>query len=604
MSVVALDITGENKDLIAKLLQLEKRADSLEAKLKGMGASSKRSGREAADGFQEMAVGVGKFALALAGVGSIEAVIGKIIAETRKGIQEMRRLQTEAAGRQMSMSAAIGSFLNNNQSLRVGDAAAPWIRFAETQAIKLPAIGAPQVLEQLGLARSALAGTPEDDMKEAFAEAVKLAVLNPKTDLSAATQALVRIRKDMGGTSVQAANFYSAFAEVAGADIAKTAKELPKLQGLSALGRGNILDTAALHALQTSIVPDATGEQTTTTVTNLLTRVATRDVDMGRGRKMTFRSEKSLDRLVEAAERINAGEFGDKAEAVQAFTSSLGREAASATMAITGLMSNLPQMSTTIAAVREGWQRQTSTTDEMLAAKERVVVASASFRRLREEMGRSQTAEHGDASGAGVATSEEILKEWGKTTGIGSAFDFSRPLRRAYGERYQPVTKYEEDEKLRRARLEVGRRLPGFSPGSSDEDISMAMRTRDELRSARTWSDVMAVGALGGAVDFTTRLDRFEQAALRAAGAPEERIQGLQTTFETGRKDDFRRELTALLEELRQNAAAGVRQPEGAAEVQPTASDRLIEALDRNTAAQQAAAEKASRAPGVRQELD
>ena len=545
MGIVALDITGENKDLIAKLMQLEKRTETLEAKLKGMGEGGSRSVKGLSRELSGAAKEALMFTAGLLGVGSVQAVIGKVIEEARKASQELRKMNEAAFNSQLSWEAAKGLFLNNNQSLAKGNAAAPWFAFAQEQAKKVPAVGAPGVLRALGEARSALAGTPEEDLKGAFTEAVKMAQLNPDTDIKAMTEATVRIKAGQGGSIVQATNFVNAFAEISGADISKTAKELPKLQALSSLGRGGVVDAAALHGFLTSAVPDATGEQTTTTVTNLLSRVATREVDMPGGKRMKFQSKDSLDRLMESAQRIGSGEFGDKAEAIAAFTASLGRESASATLAISAIADKLPQLKGAVEAIRKGWESQTSSTDEMLAAKSRLTPGSGAIQGVKTGKALEEAANLKDVTGMAEASAETELASFDKAHGTGEAWDFTRGLRRVLAEngRITPV-EYTEQEMRARVLSDIVPRITRGRGGPGG--------LRDVVR-AGSIDEMLDAGARGGAIDTRTGLDRMEQRMLEAAGVSADRIESLQGKWVSGMKDAFKEGLSELIMELRQS---------------------------------------------------
>jgi len=237
---------------------------------------------------------------------------------------------------------------------------------------------------------------------------------------------------------------------------------------------------------------------------------------------------------------------------------------------------------------------------------------------VKEEKGAREAAELGNVGGATMAAAEKELAEWEKGIGLSTAFDVTRGARRLYAERNLPTAEYLDLEKRERLQRELIRRLgPAGVVGMAGPS-----RAQAEIIGARDVQGMLAAGARGGAVDTGTRLDLLEQQMLRAANVPEERIQGLQTTFEAGHKDDFRRELTATLDELRRNYAAGETGPAPGRPPAPAAADsagmevaagmkEAAEAMKQAAAdlraageAQQAAAEKTARAPTVRQELD
>jgi hypothetical protein len=543
MGLVVLEVTGENKDLLAKLTQLEKRTETLEARLKG-------AGKAGGDAFSHMAKEAGAFALGLAGVGSVESIFHKVVEMARKSIEEMRKLQRDALSTQETFAGSLGKFISNNPTLAQGDVAI-WAKFAEEQGKTGVGGGAAGVLSALSDLRGSTAGSSDVDQMAAMAEAVKRRRLDPSTDLAKYSQAVIKIKDDLGVGITEASNVLSIYGERAGGDIAGLAGQVGKLKGLSGVSGGNIKDALALHAFLTTETADSTGENSTTTVSNLIARAATRDVELG-GKKVRLKGETGLDRVLETIERINSGEFGDPKEALAAYTRELGRESASAVIALGSLRVSGGKFAETRKLIEAGAAPGADLTAQGLATKAALTPAYGAMQDAKKAGAAKEAAEQGNVGGASQAAVAKELADYFESFGLIDATDPTIEARRLAAEMGNtPTSQYRREEKLRRVRgAALGRgELAVDSQYASDR----ALAGRMAIGEARTPEEILAIAARSGAVDTGTRLDLFEQGALKAAGASPERVAELQGMFEQGLKDAFKQGLSELLMELRQN---------------------------------------------------
>jgi hypothetical protein len=203
-----------------------------------------------------------------------------------------------------------------------------------------------------------------------------------------------------------AANTVSMYGAVAGGDVSSLVGEIGRLRGLTKLSGNSMSDVLALHGFLTGELGVA-GEQATTTESNLLARMATRDITVGEGKQaktITLKADNSLDRFVELLQRIQQGEFGktreDMAKAIASVTGSLGRESASALLAITAMGAAPERLSRARRMVNEGMSAKGSLTQQSLDRAKRLAPSVEITRKQRKGQRQKDEAGQRDVQGA------------------------------------------------------------------------------------------------------------------------------------------------------------------------------------------------------------
>jgi hypothetical protein len=549
-TVPVMELIGDDKDLSAAFVRLQKHAAAADDRILKLEATSTRGGKRGAESFAHMAAEAGKFALALAGVGSVESIFHKVVEMARKSIEEMRKLQRDALSTQQTFSDNLGRFVSNNPTLPQNEVD-KWKRFALLQGETGVSGGAAGVMYALSDLRGSTAGSSDVDQMAAMGEAVKRRQLDPSTDLAKYSQAVLKIKDDLGVGITEASNVLSIYGERAGGDIAGLAGQVGRLKGLSGVSGGNIKDALALHAFLTTETGDSTGEDSTTTVSNLIARAATRDVELG-GKKVRLKGETGLDRVLETIDRINSGEFGDPKDALAAYTRELGRESASAVIALGSLRVAGGKFAETRKLIEAGAAPGADLTAQGLATKAALTPAFDAMKGAKEGEGSADAAAQGNVGGASMAAADLTLEAFDKEFGTGAAgtLDISRFPRRLYADFFTGSKQFTAQEKMRRARDKVRGLLPGQGgPVPTPETVEAL----NAIGRSKTPEEVYAVGARYGAVDSETRLSPAEQKMLLSAGAAPKKVAELEKSFEDGMKDAFKQGVSELIMELRQN---------------------------------------------------
>lgn len=536
--MIALDITGENKDLIRKLMESERHVDRLQAKLSG-------AGRQGASEWSEVGKNILGVAGALVGVGGVTGAIQKVVEETRKAIAEIRAMEAGAARQQRAALLTVQGFIANNPQLD-DSAARSMIDFARGEGARLGgADGMQKVLGGLTALRSGTPGAGDAEQLAAMRLAVDQAKVYENTDMGSFATAVLKISQSRDIGIPQAANVLGMYGARAGGDIATLAGQIAPLSALPGVSGSGLTEIMGLHGFLTGQMGDTTGEGTTTNVSNLLARIATREVEIG-GRKVGMESEGGVDRLLEITGRIRGGDFGDQKAALTELTRSLGRESASAVTALSHIMEHPDRLRETLKMMRDAETMEGSFAQEQFGRIGRIVGYQTAIEGTRLQAGRRGAAEERDIQGSAMAEAEDRLGEFDSEMGMTSAFDVGRLGRRWMAGNMTPA-EFERAERLRRLRRGVRGRIGGDP--YAEEYV-------DPLAGADSEGEILLRGLYGGGVNAAGGLDRLEQNMLRAGGADAETIERLQRMWLDGQKQAFREALGELLTALRTSPAA------------------------------------------------
>ena len=541
MSVIAIEITGETKDLAAALQKSEKHGETLENKLA-------KVGKTGSDAFSKMGKEAGAFALGLAGVGSVHSIFEKVVELARKSIEEMRKLQREAFHEQETFSDALGAFLDKNKSM--GQAQVKeWTMFAEKQGATGVKGGAEGVLGAATGLRAAAPGSSAEDQRAALAKAVQNKLLNPETDLASFATAVLKLMDGQKMNLEQAANTVSTAAAQTGGNVAGLAESVGKLKGVAGLAGADIGGALALQSLLTPTMGEDSGQ----IAGQLLARGATRDIKIG-GKKLGLKSEGGLERVTEALDRIDTGEFGDSTKALGEYAKSLGMKGTQGLIALDVIRKDRARLAELNAQFTAGMAPGTDLVAQGLATKAAVMPTSGAVAGTREAKAKAAEAAHSNATAARKAAADMTLEEYKKELGQTHAWeDIGAGIRRLWADRHTGTKPYEAQEKMTAARLAVTpyvfNPLTGFKPGAVSA-----------LGKARTPEDILAAGPLYGDMGTGVRLSQEKQRMLSAAGAAvgmapdtaEAKIQEIAAKFDEGKYRESDAALKAMLAELRE----------------------------------------------------
>ena len=510
----------------------------------------------------QMAKQAASFAAGLLGVNSAGAIMQKIIAAAKEDFRQLVDLQNRAAGAQANVSDAVGEYLLN-AALSSPEEARQLMAFAQEKGQRLGEGGTGRVLDAATTAMNQVPNATMAQLQEAVGYGIEANQISSKFDIGSFAVGLLKVQAELSGSMEQASNLLLTLGARSGGDFGTIVGQIGKLKALSGSATATELpDLLAAFGFLTHNLGDKTGQTTTTTLGGLLSKVSTRDISIA-GRGVQMEATTGLDRVVELAQRIEAGDFGDPTAAIADLAKSLGRESAEVKTALAAFTKDLDQLSEARDRMGDALTRPDSLLGDLRARKLQIMPESASIEGTRAAAGAADTA-------LGQAT---IEGEWGRVRermqafadqyGIRSGFDFGKDAREMAGmySGQSPV----EWEQAERKRL-LARRLHGMAPGfggggaavaagmaSPVEDPFAGMSETDMLRAALRLGGVSPAGGFSSA----------ESAMLQTVGITPETIAEWNRLFLEGLTEKLAEAFTTAMRNAQAQPAADALNPGG-----------------------------------------
>jgi len=340
-----------------------------------VGKALKKAGDDAARGAKKGGMSFDSLKNRIRGSVDVVELLSKAFRVAQKDFEEFERRQQAAAGKQISVEGAIGNFLLNNAQAAQRDPQllATVKKFATKEGADLGPGGIADVIQAITEVRSkAGEGFTLDQQLGAVKEAVTAKLIDRDVNLSSIASANLRTQKALGINQTKAQNVLTAFGPKAGGDVNAFVGEFGGLQGQTSairtiekkqFGQAKT-DFADLLAL-TGIISQALGESpenTSTIVKSLTSKVGGARVG---DKQLSFKSEGTIERILELADRVIGGEFGTGKERQQVLTSA-GLKGAKGLSTLAALIENENLLQTARTDIREAGQSGFSIQDRTL----------------------------------------------------------------------------------------------------------------------------------------------------------------------------------------------------------------------------------------------
>jgi hypothetical protein len=370
-----------------------------------LGAAMSQVGTQGRKAGDEGAAGMAKWAMGAMGMASALDVVNKGLAVSRAELQRIVDLNKQSAQTRVTYEQARGNFIMNNQASMAADKGllGRMDVFAAQQGAGLGAGGTARVLQGITNVRSAIgSGATEQEQLSAVARAVEIAKVDPAADVGSQALAILRVMKGLKLNQTRSSNVVAAFGEQAGGDINDFVGQFGKLGGVAEGTGTSLADVLALEGFLSQKM-GTSAEETTTLVASALGKLKMGDIRANK-KKVTFKSQNLVDRLLELSERVQAGEFGDDATEV---LSKAGLEGARGPMIVGAMTSGREQLA---GARRAIGQAAASDADFLAEAGRQRGPAAAIIDRQRGAAGEREQAELSDIGALKRAAAAQIVE--------------------------------------------------------------------------------------------------------------------------------------------------------------------------------------------------
>jgi hypothetical protein len=555
----------EVQRLIGQFDQLSKAEQKMVVGGSALGNTLDKSAKSGADSFGRLGVTMRGVLGSLLGIGSSAGVMATVVARARQHFQEIEQMQQRAADTQMTWSDATGAFVANNPQMDEGDIR-KFMGFAMEQGRTLGAGGPQKVLRGLTALRSGTPGASDEQQLAAVERAVMQAQIDPQTDIGAFSTAIIKLQQSAGIDSVKASSLLTMFGARAGGDIAGLSGQIGKLLGVQNVAATDTADILSLFGFLTAESGDATGEQSVTTVQNLLSKIMTRDLKIG-GKSVNLEAETGIGRLFELLDRIETGEFGDERTAMAMAARQLmqGATGVAALGNIAAGRSRLIESQGMISGVLDS---DVDFTAQQLARKRAVLPAEGSIRRSAESGGELALTEINDQDSE-RARVRARLKQNADQFGVTGATEFMR-VRDIFSQlKGQSPAEFEEEQRMRLlakslsvpmdAAQEAAILGVGGSAAAAKREIQpQAMALLAEQGIEGQEAEILARAMTFGSINAGGGIDRSEANALQKFGVERAVIAEASKLYNEGQKEAFAEAFRAIMAELSESMAAAM----------------------------------------------
>jgi len=496
------------------------------------------------------------------GIGSATGVATLLISKLKAEFEALKAMQDKAAGSQRSWSAELGEFISNNPQLGQAETQR-WANMAMDEGQKLEG-GPAQVLKAITEVRSGTPGATDEQQVAAIQRAVLQATTAPQTDIGAYATGIVKTQQILSSqgvetTPTQAHNLLAMMGARAGGSIADLVKQVGKLGGGAIGGETPMADVLSLFAFLTGELSDTTGEQTTTTTLNMLTRAKTLKFKMG-GREARKIDGSGYDIIMDMLARIDAGEFGDKTLARAQFAKTLGgRTSGAAALAVMAsgrsrLEETRGMIGGTLAGTGEDFAAaQYALKGQLLGQTgvglDRQRVATGQLEVLRQV-----------GPGAEWSRMRDRMKMFREATGETGEFDVGKDFREwsAQNRGRRPV-EWEADQYRRLMRKQAFSMSPALAAGARSETVynpaaglpsERDKQREDRMNRMQTVPEWARYIIEQGGVSAEGGLSTPEAFALLQAGGRAEEVQRVAQLDQAGLTEAFRAALADLVQAI------------------------------------------------------
>jgi len=536
---------------------------------KKMGAAAKSAGRAGKKAGDDGGAAIGKMVTRLAAGAAGFLSISKGAQMVREELERIQGLQDSARTANAGFVQTLTNMQLNDPQLRNDPATAERYRQVSLEmGATLGEGGATRVAAGFATLRSKTFGAATDDERiQAMDEAVKQARLGGDAvdvgQISASIVLLAKSFRESGiakGDEVQAAGSF--LRELGGqfaGNAPDAAGQVPSMLGVVGKDSFGATEAEAFSTFaQYSGVTGASAEEASTASMRLLSRFNTRDVDVG-GQKVELEGEGAYARMTNFMERLRAGEFGDRSQAVRQF-STRGKDQGFLLKAkIAELETGIDRFDTALGG------------GDLTGMDLEYALSSApGFRQLeevRQSAGKKDVSAIQDMLGVSISSSvkstTDLAEGWGRNADLTGQRSLRRLGRRMFGDPAD-VRKGENRDLARDVLSSAGLTSIG---GATLMELPEAIRNRgarqDLLARAENEgveSILPDIFAMQGADSVTLRdgLDRVEQAILRAGGVDGASIEAMNKAVIEGTKEGIKEATAELVEAMRaaQEAAA------------------------------------------------
>lgn len=563
MATIPIVAAVKDFDKLTRELAAAKEATK-QARLEAKQLKETQDGMVTSGSLATMAKQAASFAAGMLGVNSASAIAQKIIAAAKEDFRQLVDMQNRAAAAQSNVSDAVGEYLLN-AALSSTDEGKQLLSFAQIEGQKLGAGGTGRVLDAATATMNQVPTASMGDLKTAVGYGIEANQISSKFDIGKFAIGLLKVQQELGGSMEQASNLLLTLGARSGGDFGSIVGQLGKLKALSGSATAtNLPDILAAFGFMTHNLGDETGQTTTTTLGGLLSKVSTRDIKIG-GRSAKLDATTGIDRVVELAQRIESGDFGDPTEAIADIAKSIGKDSSSVKMTFGAFAKDMAQFDEARARMGEALVRPDSMLTELRQRKLALMPESASIEKTRA------------AAGAASASSERstIEAEWARVRermglvedkpgflqqyGIRNSFDWGkdeREMAAIYSDQ-NPI----EWEAQERRRL-LARRLRQMAPQTAMSGAGLYSGTdvTDPFR-GMSEEQMLKFAAMRGGVDPKGGFSAAESQMLQTVGISTDTIAQWNQMFIDGLTEKLAEAFVKAMREAQAQPSAGALNP-------------------------------------------
>lgn len=556
MAKVVIEFQNKDDAIKASRAEVDRLKEAL-AKAKAEAKELKNGTGELGLNLGEMARNALSFAAGMAGVNSASAIAGQIIAMAKEDFRQLVEIQSRAAAAQAGLSGKVGKLVINSALGETAEQKALF-DFARTYGAKMGPGGAEKMLEAAVDVQNAMPTVPLAKQQEALVMGMRAASIDPSLSAGGFATSVLTAQRELeraNGTATmeQASNLVLSLAARTGGDFASMQKQIPRWAALAGgVTKTEAPDVFALGGFLSQKLADPTGEQTTTTLGALLGRVNTRDITLG-GKRMQFKGQTGIDKLVEIAQGIEGGAFGDQSQAIADFAKSVGRDSTEIKLAMAAIAKGGPELQEARARLAASVTGGGSLLSDIEQRKALIMPASRGVQATREAAGAASVALGGNTSEGDWGQVRERMQAFVDQYGITTGFDAGKDLRDFIANKAgeNPI-EWEKRERRRLMRNAISGRA-----GISDTTMAPGMGAVPAVNPLGGMSEeqMLRAYAQNGATPAEGGVSLLEQAAFQTVGISPDTIDKWNEMFKAGLREELKTAFVEAMKEVRQTGS-------------------------------------------------